>query len=70
MDHSRRYPPYADKLADYKIALERLTGSDPKLMDRNGAKRVLNLVDWVGYLSLRQTAATRALVSLLPDKFW
>jgi hypothetical protein len=45
MDHSGRCPPYADELADYEIALERLTGSDAKLMDRNGVKRVLNLVD-------------------------
>lgn len=36
---------YADEVADYEIALKRLTGSDAKLMDHNEVKRVLNLVD-------------------------
>jgi predicted DNA-binding protein len=36
---------YADEVADYEIALERLTDSDAKLMDHNEAKRFLDLVD-------------------------
>jgi predicted DNA-binding protein len=36
---------YADEVADYEIALERLTDPNAKLIDHDEVKRVLNLVD-------------------------
>jgi RHH-type rel operon transcriptional repressor/antitoxin RelB len=36
---------YAEELADYEIALERLADPDAKLIDHEEAKRALGLVD-------------------------
>lgn len=36
---------YAEEVADYEIALERLTDPDAKLIDHEEAKRALGLVD-------------------------
>ncbi len=39
---------YAEELADYEIALERLADPNAKLMDHEEVKRALGLVDQVG----------------------
>lgn len=36
---------YAEEIADYEIALERLTDPDAKLIDHEEVKRALGLVD-------------------------